>query len=200
MKKTLYVVLILIALGLLYVRVRYSTTTPISSTASVTSPSPVASIAPATPVLSEEIDNAYFTLSYPSVATYSARTAPDSREWVISYRADKDRPQGAINDGYLVSVMRFETNGDDSDRLQAEADQRDAQESCAKETDTEIKEGKLGPLAALTFTNACDSSVNYYVLLGDILYRTSVLTVGGDAERAEYQTVTNAILNSLRFK
>lgn len=200
MKKTLYVVLVIIALGLLYVRVRYSSAVPAGTTTTVTSPSPIASIVPIAPILSEQLDNSYFTLSYPSIATYSARTAPDSREWVISYRAEGDRLQGEINDGYLVSIMRFETNGDDSDRLQAVADLEDTKGSCTKETDTEIKEGKLGSLAALTFTNACDSSVNYYVLLGDILYRTSVLTVGGDAERAEYQSVTNAILNSLRFK
>ena len=200
MKKTLYVVLILLALGLLYVRVRYSSAVPSDTSTTVTSPSPIASIAPIAPILAEQLDNSYFTLSYPSVATYSARTAPDSREWVISYRADIDRPQRAINDGYLVSIMRFETNGDDSDRIQAEADLLDAEGSCTKETDMEIKEGKLGSLAALTFTNACDSSVNYYILMGDILYRTSVLTVGTDAAKSEYQLVTNAILNSLRFK
>ena len=99
MKKTLYVVLIVIALGLFYVRVRYSSTAPVSSPAPETSVTPTASLAPAAPVLSEKIDNAYFTLSYPKVATISARTAPDSREWVISYRAEGDRPQGAINDG-----------------------------------------------------------------------------------------------------
>ncbi len=200
MKKALYIVLILIALGLLYVRLRYSSTTPLSSPTSEASPSPIASIVPAAPVLSEKLDNAYFTLSYPSSATYSSRTAPDSREWVISYRAEGDRSQGAINDGYLVSIMRFETNGGDSDRLQAEADLDKALDTCSKETSMEIKDGKLGSLAALTFSDTCSSSVNYYVLMGDILYRANVLTVGADAAKAEYQVVTNAILNSLSFK
>lgn len=200
MKKALYAVLIVIALGLFYVRVRYSATAPASSPAPEASVAPTASLAPAAPVLSEKLENAYFTLSYPSVATYSARTAPDSREWVISYRAEGDRPQGAINDGYLVSIMRFETNGGDSDRLQAEADRDTAVESCSKETIMEIKDGKLGSLAALTFDDTCSSSVNYYVLMGDILYRASVLTVGGDAKKVEYQVVTKAILSSLSFK
>ncbi|MBP9702916.1 hypothetical protein KBD69_04465 [Candidatus Woesebacteria bacterium] len=200
MKKALYVVLIVIALGLFYVRVRYSSTAPASSPAPEASVSPTTSLAPAAPVLSEKLDNAYFTLSYPKVATYSARTAPDSREWVISYRAEGDRPQGAINDGYLVSIMRFETNGGDSDRLQAETDRDSAVESCSNETSMEIKDGKLGSLAALTFDDTCSSSINYYVLMGDILYRASALTVGGDAAKAEYQVATKAILNSLSFK
>ncbi len=153
MKKALYIVLILIALGLLYVRLRYSSTTPLNSPTTEASISPIASIVPAAPVLSEKLDNAYFTLSYPSSATYSSRTAPDSREWVISYRAEGDRSQGAINDGYLVSIMRFETNGGDSDRLQAEADLDKALDTCSKETSMEIKDGKLGSLAALTFSD-----------------------------------------------
>lgn len=205
MKKTLYIILTLIALGLLYVRVRYST----PSDESMPSPTPtIASASPSTKprvALSKTLSNDYVSLSYPEVATTSASTAPDSQEWAITYMGEEQvksgRTQTELWDGYAISITRFEATGDNPDRVQAEADRQGTIDACGQENVTDIKNGKVGTYAALTYFGGCLGEADqYYLMIADTLYRVTVMVVGSDNYKTGYQTTTSAILETLRFK
>jgi hypothetical protein len=202
MKKALYIVLILIALGLFYVRVRYSS----SPTIDPQTPIPSATLIPSpTPILSQELKNDYFTLKYDSSATTSARTAPDSRSWVISYmgqeQKDSGRTQTELFDGYIIEITRFETVGDNPDRVQAEADRQSTIDACDPDSLTEITQGKIGVYPALTFYGGCLGEADYYYLmLADSLYRITAMIVGSDQSQSLYKATVDAMFSSLRFE
>lgn len=205
MKKTLYIILTLIALGLLYVRVRYSA----PSGESLSSPTPTTtSASPSTEprvALSKTLNNDYFGLSYPEVATTSTSTAPDSQEWAITYMGEEQVKSGLTQtelwDGYAISITRFEATGDNPDRVQAEADRQGTIDACGVENVTEIKNGKVGSYAALTYFGGCLGEADqYYLMIADTLYRVTVMVVGSDNYKTGYQTTTSAILETLRFK
>lgn len=207
MKKALYVGLILIAVSLFYLRLRYrdsSTTTPPST------PNPLASLAPsplpsATPTLTQTLETAYFTLNYPADATVSSSTNPDSREWGISSMGQKQRESGRTQtelwDGYALTLTRFETVGEEPDRTQAEADREATILACGAENATELKPGKLGSYDTLTYFGGClGEADHHYLMLADTLYRVTIMVVGEDLDRLGYTAQTSAIIQSLRFK
>lgn len=205
MKKTLYIILIFIALGLLYVRIRYSS--PVQDNLASPSPSPTSVSSTTAPRvgLSKTLSNDYFILSYPEVATTSSSTAPDAREWNITYMGEEQRKSGRTQtelwDGYALSITRFETVGDNPDRVQAEADRQGTIDACGEENVTEIKNGKVGSYSALTYFGGCLGEADqYYLMIADTLYRVTVMVVGSDQYKPGYQTVVTAILDSLRFE
>lgn len=203
MKKTLYLSLILVAALLVYLRFGYGNQTfsPSSTVSPIPSPSPTSS-----PTLSAKLDNAYFSLDYDASATTSARTAPDSREWVVSYMGQKQRESGRTQtelwDGYMVSIMRFETNGEsDGAMTQATLDRQSTIDACSEENVTPIIEGKVGVYEVITYYGGClGSADHYYLMLGDILYRISALTTGDASDLSLYRDTVTTMLNSLRFK
>lgn len=202
MKKLLYITLTIIALALLYVRLRYS------SPNSTVSPSPTAVTSPTpspTPTLSATLDNNYFTLSYAPEATVSTHTAPDSREWVISYMGEEQlgsgRTQTELWDGYSVVITRFEVTGDDPAQVQADVDRQGIIDACGQENVTEIKTTTLSAHPALTYVGGCLGSAEYYYLMiADTLYRVTVMTTGSEKYLPTYQDATQAMLASLHFK
>lgn len=205
MKKTLYIILIVIALGLLYVRLRYSS--PIYETTPSPSPSITTTIGTPSPRpdLGKTLSNDYFSLNYPEVATTSTRTSPDAREWVISYIGEEQtksgRTQTELWDGYAISITRFEAVGDNPDRVQAEADRQGTIDACGEENATEIKNGKVGAYDALTYYGGCLGEADqYYIMIADTLYRVTAMVVGSEGYKPGYQTVVNAILDSLKFE
>lgn len=204
MKKTLYIILIIIALGLLYVRVRYSS--PLVESVPNPSPSIVSSSSPIPRVaLDKTLSNDYFSLSYPEVATTSTSTTPDAREWAITYMGEEQtksgRTQTELWDGYAISITRFETVGDNPDRVQADADRQGTIDACGEENATEIKNGKVGSYAALTYSGGCLGEADqYYLMIADTLYRVTVMVVGSDGYKPGYQAVVSAILDSLSFE
>lgn len=207
MKKLLYLVLTLIALLLLYLRFSYAgNSQKLPSTNPSTSP--VSSVAPQPKMqvnLTEKLDNAYFTLSYDKEATTSTSRSPDSQEWVISYMGEEQKKSGRTQtelwDGYMLSITRFETVGEDPDQKQAEVDRRGIIDGCGEDKSTPIKAGKLGEYDTLTFYGGCLGEADYhYIMLADTLYRLTVMTLGSDELKPKYERVIGATLDSLSFK
>lgn len=206
MKKLLYLVLTLIALLLLYLRFNYGATTPQLPTPSPTLPSSSTLPDSGNKIdLTKKIDNDYFTLSYDKEATTSTSRSPDSQEWVISYMGDEQKKSGRTQtelwDGYVIAITRFETIGDDPDKKQAEVDRKGIIDACGEENSTPIKPGKLGKYETTTFYGGCLGEADYhYLMLADTLYRITVMTVGSDQLKSQYQTVVRGMLASLSFK
>lgn len=200
MKKALYVILICIALGLIYVRFRYSSPSEVvSSSSPVPSSTPISKAQPG-----KILSNEYFSLNYPEVATTSTSTTPDAREWVISYMGEEQKKSGRTQTelwGYAVAITRFEAIGDNPDRVQAEADRQGIVDACSAEDATTITTGMLGEYSALTFFGGCLGEADYYYLkVADTLYRLTVMVVGSDDYKPGYQTTVSALLDTLRFK
>ncbi|MCE7897622.1 MAG: hypothetical protein DPW11_03010 [bacterium] len=204
MKTALYIVLSLVAIILIYLRFSYGGSTTVapvvSPTSMVSTPSPSPKVS-----LSETINNEYFTISHSSSATTSASRAPDSREWVISYMGEEQKKSGRTQtelwDGYVLAITRFETVGDDPDKLQAEVDRKGIIDACSEENATPIKSGKVGDYETITFYGGCLGEGDYhYLMLADTLYRLIIMAFGSDQAKLEYQVVVNSMLNSLRFK
>lgn len=204
MKKALYIILICIALGLIYIRLRYSNPGEV-----VNSSSPLPSSTPTSNIPKVELggilNNEYFSLNYPEVATTSTSTTPDAREWVISYMGEEQKKSGRTQtelwDGYTVAITRFEAIGDNPDRVQAEADRQGIVDACSAENATTITTATLGEYPALTFFGGCLGEADYYYLkVADTLYRLTVMVVGSDDYKPGYQTTVTTLLDTLRFK
>ena len=207
MKKLLYIVLTLIALLLLYLRFSYGdnsqkipSNNPSTTPVNTVSPEPKMQVN-----LTEKLDNAYFTLSYDKEATTSTSRSPDSQEWVISYMGEEQKKSGRTQtelwDGYMISITRFETVGEDPDQKQAEADRSGIVDGCGEHKSTPIKAGKLGEYDTLTFYGGCLGEADYYYIMrADTLYRLTVMTVGSAELKPKYQRMVGAMLDSLSFK
>lgn len=204
MKKTLYIVLSLVAIFLIYLRFIYSGSTPDSP---VESPPSIASTPSPQPKISltETINNEYFTISYNSSATTSASQSPDSQAWVISYLGEEQkkagRTQTELRDGYVLTITRFETIGAEPDKNQAEVDRKGIIDTCGEDNATPIKSGKVGHYTTITFSGGCLEQGDYhYLMIADTLYRLTITTLGSEQAKLEYQSTVNSMLNSLSFK
>jgi len=204
MKNALYIVLSLVAILLIYLRFSYSGSTtdlPVESPTNIESkPSPSPKVS-----LPKTINNEYFTISYSSSATTSASRSPDSQEWVISYMGEEQKKSGRTQtelwDGYVLAITRFETIGDEPDKNQAEVDRKGIIDACGEENSTPIKPGKVGNYETITFYGGCLGEGDYhYLMMADTLYRLTIMTLGSDQAKLEYQSTVNSMLNSLSFK
>jgi hypothetical protein len=206
MKKLLYLVLTLIALLLLYLRFSYGEAGEQLPTPSPNNPVDTPSPSPAPVVeLTEKLDNIYFSLSYNKSATTSSSRLPDSREWVISYMGEDQKKSGRTQtelwDGYVVVITQFEVVGDDPEKNQAELDRQGTIDACGEENATPIKTGKIGKYDTLTYYGGCLGAGDYhYLMMADYLYRITVMTPGSEQLKPQYESVVNAMINSLSFK
>ena len=202
MKNSFYVILILIIIGLSYLRISNSnipSPTPTTSPLATTSPTP-------SPINTTSLTTQYFTLNYPLEATTPAvSTNPDSIEWRVVYMGESQKASGRTQtelfDGYAVSVARFEVHTTtDSARLQAEADRQGTIDACGDEGATPITEGKVGSYPALTFFGRClGEATQYYLINNDALYRITAMVVGPEADLARYNQAVQSIFASLKF-
>lgn len=206
MKKLLYLVLSLIALALIYLRLNYGEASQQLPVASPTSPTNSATKEPSPRIdLSQKLDNDYFTLAYDKSATTSSSRSPDSQEWVISYMGEDQKKSGRTQtelwDGYALAITRFETVGEEPDQKQAEADRSGIIDACGEENSTPIKSGKIGQYDTITFYGGCLGEGDYhYLMMADTLYRLTIMTLGSDQLKPQYQAVVGAMLSSLSFK
>lgn len=199
MKKALYFLLLALIAILGYLK----WTTVRTGDKLTTSPSPAISVTPLlTPATTEKLSTETFTLEYPSTATLSSYTSPDSRTWAISYMGDVQRQSGRTQtelfDGYSVSLTLFEAVGDDVARSQAQSD-RQTTVDCSSETEvTPLTTTKLSELDAWTFTGGClGTSTNYYLTLPDKILRVSVMTAGSEPILSDYKKTVDQIISSL---
>lgn len=200
MKRSLYLILILIITGLIYLRFLSS-----DRLVPPPPPSPTPSIvaSPSPPV--RTLTTLYFTLEYPTTATASSPSeSPDGQTWSVSYLGDTQRASGRTQtelfDGYAVTLTRFETAGDDLAATQATADRQGIVDACGPENVTEIKPTIIAGHEALSFFGGCLGEATYYSFLAqDTLYRVTVMVVGPDSATPAYQATVDQMLASLKF-
>ena len=199
MKKALYLLLVVLIALLGYLK--WTAVRP--GDMPIPSPSPASSVAPLpTTTPTEKLSTDTFTLEYPSTATLSSYTSPDSSTWAISYIGDVQRESGRTQtelfDGYSVSLTLFEAVGDDVARSQAQSD-RQTTVDCSSATEvTPLTTTKLSELDAWTFTGGClGTATNYYLTLKDKVLRISTMTVGSEPILSDYKKTVNQLLSSL---
>lgn len=201
MKKLFYLILILIIIGLSYLKWSAATTGNTAVTPSPT-PSPSSSSQAQN---TKSLETAYFKLDYPLEATSSSvNEGPDSLGWRISYMGDTQknsgRTQTELFDGYAVTLTRFETIGTQVDLEQANADRQGIIDACGEENVTKIESAKLGSYDALTFFGGCLGEANhYYLMIADSLYRLTEMVVGPESSLPQYHQSTKLIFDSLKF-
>lgn len=200
MKKLLYFVLILIILGLGYLRWQGSQQSVPALVSS--SPTPIP-----TQVLSDTLilSTDYFSLSYPMVATQSLISeSPDSTTWSVSYMGPEQlssgRTQTELFDGYSIGITRFEVVGEDAVANQVEVDRAGIIDACGEESVDLPKAGQLGQYDTLTYYGGCLGEATYhYLLIKDSLFRISSMVVGSSDDLVDYSSTVNQIFKSLVF-
>jgi hypothetical protein len=201
MKKLVYLILIMIIVGLAYLKWQAAKLGEPGA-----SPSPSPSPAQAVPMMSfKKLETPYFTLEYSPDATSSSSSNPDATTWAISYMGAAQRASGRTQtelwDGYSYSVTRFEvTEASGSARVQAQADHQGIVDGCGAERATTIKPAELGPYATISFSGGClGEAVNHYFTVGDALYRISLSNLGDQNTETVYQQALDQITASLHF-
>lgn len=204
MKKTLYLVLILIIIGLVYIRFimpkdEVVVTAPL--------PSPVASAMPAKTSNSKTLDTPYFSLEYSVDATMSSNTNPDSMEWGISMMGEDQKKSGRTQtelfDGYGYTITRFEVvEPEGSAKTQAATDRQGTLDACPESSElTPIKSSNFAGHDSLTFTGGClGIATHNYFVDQDALYRISYMNVGRPELQKQYQVAIDQMTASLKFK
>lgn len=201
MKKTLYLVLVLIIFGLSYLKWLAWKAPDQPQNTQVSSPEPSS-----LPKTGSTLKTPYFSIDYPSVASSSpVSELPDSTTWSVSYMGPKQKASGRTQtelfDGYAVSLTRFsEIVGDDPLTTQAESDRQGTIDGCGEDSVTQITSLKLVNHQALSFTGGClGEATNYYLLAGSALYRISTMAVGTPEDSYNYEQTVKDILSSLEF-
>ena len=201
MKKIFYLILIIIILGLSYLKWSAATMEK-SVIETTTTPSPSSTPQPQP---SQSLETDYFKLDYPLEATSSSVSeGPDSLGWRISYmgatQKNSGRTQTELFDGYIVTLTRFEVIGTQVDLEQASADRLGIIDACGDDKATKIESAKLGAYDALTYFGGCLGEANhYYILVADSLYRLTEMVVGPESSIPQYQQSTKLIFDSLNF-
>lgn len=201
MKKYFYAILIIIIIGLSYLRFNAPTSLPLNSP----SPTPSPTTTPS-PLVTSSLTTDYFSLDYPREASApAASTNPDSIEWRITYMGDtqrsSSRTQTELFDGYIVSLTRFEVvDTANAARTQANADRQGVIDACGEDGATPISEGKVGSNPALTFYGGClGEATQYYLTNNQALYRITAMVVGPDNALKSYNQSVQNIFASLKF-
>lgn len=201
MKKTLYLVLILIIIGLSYLK--WQGSQQVSETAA--SPSP--STTPIMPVSGGlMLDSEYFTLEYPAVATLSPISeSPDSTSWTVRYMGEAQvksgRTQTELFDGYAVTVTVFPSVvGDDPRGTQAQSDREGTISGCGESSVTTIRDTEIAGKKTQTFAGGCIGEANHFYFMDDeILYRIVTMAVGTPEDVFTYQQTVDKMLTSLKL-
>lgn len=201
MKKALYLFLIIVALGLGYLKF-LSANTPFPSPSPSLSPTASPTLPP--PAL-QTLSTPYFELSYPAAATISSYTSPDSSTWAIVYmgntQKESGRTQTELFDGYNISLTYFEVVGENLRVTQAEADRQGIIDACGEESLTSLKNITLGKYEAISFYGGClGEAYHYYIETETGLYRITKMIVGPEENTPEYTSITSQILDKLTLK
>jgi hypothetical protein len=203
MKKAFYLLLILIIMGLVYLKYLMPKEAPV---AVVPSPSPVASVTPVVTNL-KTLDTPYFSLEYSVDATMSSNTNPDSMEWGISMMGEDQKKSGRTQtelfDGYGYTITRFEVvEPEGSAKTQAATDRQGTLDACPESSElTPIKSSNFAGHDSLTFTGGClGIATHNYFVDQDALYRISYMNVGRPELQKQYQVAIDQMTASLKFK
>jgi hypothetical protein len=202
MKKALYLVLILIIIGLSYLKWQARQ-----------NPLPTESIPSPTPVVNDNVTgrNAqlitpYFSLDYPSVASSSpVSEAPDSLTWTVRYigatQIESSRTQSELSDGYIVTISRFpEVVGDDPSLTQAESDREGTVNQCGDSSVTKIREEQIAGKSAHAFTGGCIAeATSYYFMDEEVLYRVTTIAVAAPEVIFDYNQAISKILSTFKL-
>ena len=200
MKRALYIVLILIALGLGYLKFHTQDVPPSPMPSPfLPSPTPLASV--------QTLTTAYFSLEYPSDATASPVTeGPDNQTWAFSYMGETQRASGRTQtelfDGYALTITRFQTSSsDDAIQTQAQADMQGISDACGESHLTTLAPTLIAGHEAQNFTGGCLGEATYYYFLdSENLYRLTVMIVGPETSTTTtYQEIVDQIISSLKF-
>jgi hypothetical protein len=193
--------LVLIIIGLAYLRFGYNQQAVDTPTASPAISSP-------TPSLSslQTLETPYFSLQYPLEASATPSVeSPDSEEWRVSYMGDTQKESGRTQtelfDGYIVTITKFEVvDASSSAQIQADTDRQGIIDACGDDRVTKIKSDKLGDIDVISYFGGClGEATNYYFEDGDSLYRISKMVVGSEVDVAKYNLIVDSMLDSFKL-
>jgi hypothetical protein len=202
MKKTLYLVLILIIFGLSYLKWQAWKNPEPSIPVATPTPAPTSSAV----MDSLRLTTEYFTLDYPSVASASpVSESPDSLTWTVRHvgetQVKSGRTQSELSDGYAITITRFgEVLGDDPALTQAESDRAGTMTSCGESSVSSIRDEKIAGRNAHAFTGGCIAeATSFYFMDGESLYRLSTMAVGTPEDVFNYQQAVDKSLSTLKL-